>query len=146
MNQQYTWCTRVAKHFTDTCQSVDIKMASNTHTNTTGPERWTGLNHSHQIRMLAREGYTWRNILHYDVTHFFHQGSFASFILAIIKNAALDDLLGSTSTSWYDPLACLRGAGQCPNALILRVQLRLAKCTLNNIRKNAHPFCNEILF
>ena len=24
-----------------------------------------------------------------------------------LKNAALDDLVGSTSTSWCDPLACL---------------------------------------
>ena len=37
------------------------------------------------------------------------------------KNAALDDLLGSTSTSWCDPLAGLRGVGRCSNFLILQL-------------------------
>ena len=56
----------------------------------------------------TREGYyTWRSILHYDVTHFLNMRP--SRIVCVVytcnyKNPALDDLLGSTSTSWYDPL------------------------------------------
>lgn len=117
----------IDKHFTDKCQSVDIKTASSIHKNTTGPggsveQDWITAIKSECSHWLYYTG--WRNIWHYDVRcqspwTWDHQGAFASFIQLI--NAALDDLLGSTSTSWCDPLTCLRGLGRCSNVLVLQL-------------------------